>query len=331
VWKCISDYPILHEFSCKQSDGGTPIQKAFKYINFLRYRKLVLKVLKNNDFDFIIALHTFPAFLMAKELVGKYKGRYIFDYRDSTYEKYSFFKKRIGKLVNNSYATFVSSDGFRPLLPDAENVYTSHNLLIDSLSHREVTKDTDEPLDKIKISFWGLLRNRALNFALVDKIASDERFELHYYGREQNLNLSLKEYVNEKQIKNVYFHGEYKPEERYDFVRKTDIIHNIYNDDNSMINMTNKYYDGAIFRLPQLCFDGTFMGKRAEEAGIGISCSPFDDGFTDKVYNYYKSINRESFNLACDNELDRIMNEYTTGCDIISGIQDKKEEKATKE
>ena len=45
----------------------------------------------------------------------------------------------------------------------------------------------------------------------------------------------------------MFFHGDYKPEDRYTFVRNTDLIHNIYKDGNMMLAMGNKYYDGLIF------------------------------------------------------------------------------------
>lgn len=38
-----------------------------------------------------------------------------------------------------------------------------------------------------------------------------------------------------------------------------------------MLAMGNKCYDGIIFRIPQVCLWGSFMGKCAEDAGVGIS------------------------------------------------------------
>ena len=63
----------------------------------------------------------------------------------------------------------------------------------------------------------------------------------------------------------MFFHGEYKPEDRYTFVRSTDLIHNIYKDRNMMLAMGNKYYDGLIFYIPQLCMKGSFMGEKCAE------------------------------------------------------------------
>ncbi len=112
---------------------------------------------------------------------------------------------------------------------------------------------------------------------------------------------------------NVFFHGEYRPEERYGFARNTDIIHNVYMDKNTMSAMGNKYYDGIIFGIPQICMKGSFMGERCTEAGVGLECRPADPDFTDRVYDYYHGIDISSFCPACDREVMRVTEEYNDG------------------
>ena len=155
---------------------------------------------------------------------------------------------------------------------------------------------------------------------MIKKIAVDNRFELHYYGREQQVAKNLKKHVTDNDIKNVFFHGEYKPYDRYEFVKSTDIIHNIYKDTNMMLAMGNKYYDGAIFRIPQICMDGSFMGETAVKAGIGFQCDPYKPSFTDDIYDYYVSLKKDAFKKNCDNEVNRFMVEYETGCKAIKNI-----------
>ena len=77
-----------------------------------------------------------------------------------------------------------------------------------------------------------------------------------------------------------------------------------------MLAMGNKYYDGPIFYIPQLCMKGSFMERCASDAGIGLSCDPFCDGFTDSIVNYYSDLDREEFKKNCDAELDRIVKQY---------------------
>jgi hypothetical protein len=268
----------------------------------------------------VIVLHSIPGVVLYDYLLKHFSGRYIFDYRDSTYEPLlGVFKRAVGNLIRKSTVTFTSSDGFRIYFPadTQSNVITSHNLLEDSLSHRNYTKT---PSAKIRVAFWGFIRHEEINLEIIRKFSVDNRFELHYYGREQQVAKNLKKYVIENGIKNVFFHGEYKPEDRYDFIKTTDIIHNIYKDSNMMLAMGNKYYDGAIFRIPQICMEGSFMGETVTEHNIGLECDPFNNNFTDKIYDYYNSLDHKKFVQSCDEEVERFMEEYEYGRKIIKNI-----------
>lgn len=309
----------LHEFKNYQEDD---VAKLSKITGFKKFRKFAKDTIKKEKFDFVFILHSLPGVLLYDVLKKQFKNRYIYDYRDSTYEGFLPYKKIIGGLVKNSYCTFVSSDAFRVYLPEEykDKIFTSHNLLVDSLNHREDKEKYGVSSEKIRIAFWGFIRHEEINLEIIRKISKDNRFELHYYGREQKIAHNLKKYIADNDIKNVFFHGEYKPEDRYEFVKNTDIIHNIYKDTNMMLAMGNKYYDGAIFRIPQICMEGSFMGETAVKAGIGFVCDPYKESFTEDIYKYYISNGKENFNQKCDNEVNRFMTEYEMGCKTIKNI-----------
>lgn len=309
----------FHEFKEYQEDE---VAKFLKIRNFLRYKRFAVGLIKREKFDFIIFMHSLPGVLIANLLIKKYKNRYIFDYRDSTYERFSPFKRVIGRLVKYSYATFVSSDAFRKFLPKEEEgkIYTSHNLLLDSLNHRDEKEKYGVKSDKIRIGFWGFIRHEDLNKEIIKKVAEDDRFELHYYGREQQTAKNLKIYVQSISAKNIFFHGEYKPEDRYQFVRQTDIIHNIYCDDNMMLAMGNKFYDGIIFRIPQLCMKGSFMGEQVEKYGVGRMCDPYDSQFLEVVYDYYRKLDKEVFKGDSNKTLDMVLLQYQRGKEIVQHV-----------
>lgn len=312
----------LYEFKCFQLDE---VAKYKKVLSFLKYKTFVKKILAKGNFDFLIVLHTLPGLLISKLLIKRYSNHFILDYRDSTYENHNFFKAKIGNLVKASKYTFVSSDGFRIYLPDEckNKIFTSHNLLIDSLNHRDDKRKSGIVSNKIRISFWGFIRHKDVNIALIDRIASDHRFELHYYGREQDTALALKEHALKIGASNIFFHGEYKPEERYKFILETDLIHNIYFDDNMMLAMGNKYYDGIVFRIPQICMPGSFMGQKVSNNNLGIECSPYDYNFCDIVYQYYTSNNFEQFKENCDKELETILFEFNHGKKILYNLRNE--------
>ena len=303
----------LHEFKCFMVNDA-PLKEKFH--KFRKFRHFCKRILKENEFDKLIILHSLSGLMIIDLLLGKFKYKYILDYRDSTYEHNSFFRFLVGQTVKASHCTFVSSDAFRKFLPASEShkIYTSHNLLENSLKHRDYKKN---PSDKIRLAFWGFIRYVDINSALIDRIAADDRFELHYYGREQHDALVLKQYVAVKQYKNIFFHGEYNPEDRYEFVKNTDILDNIYLNPNMLLAMGNKYYDGIIFRIPQVGFKDAFMTKMSTSKGVGVALDPWDESFCNKLFNYYSSLDRETFNKSCDKELERVYAEYNSGKQII--------------
>ncbi len=300
-----------YEFKCKQKDE---VAKISKIKNFLKFKKYVKSILKD-EFDFIIVLQTVTAILMFDILMSKrYKGNYIFDYRDCTYEKIKPYKYLVGKLVKNSRATLISSPGFLKNLPESKKIKCVHNILSDNLKFSQVQDLNRTSSDKIRIGFWGFLREKRVNLEIIKKISQDKRFELHYYGREQKTAYTLKEYVSKNQIKNVFFHGEYNPEEKYEFLKNTDIIHNIYCEERMLLATSNKYYDGIIFKLPQLVARNSFMAGEVEKKGLGIALDPYSESFTQDIYDYFVNINRSELEMCCCKEKE----------DIITGNQNTK-------
>ena len=301
----------LHEFAYRQLNN---VKKVNKIASFIRYRLYIRKLMKRERYDFVIFLQS-----LTGVLIGNYlkPNQYIFDYRDSTFEHNSLYKKRIATLVNNSYATFVSSRGFLNLLPDSKKIIISHNMSLESLEYRDFIKEKSA---RIRIVFWGYTRNIKMNTTMIERVSKDDRFELHYHGFEDLNTLQLKKFANAIGSRNVFFHGEYKPKQRYDFIKKTDLLHNLFDDPNLQIAVANKYYDGIIFRTPQLCFRGSLMGKMVSNLGLGFECSPFDENFLDQVYQYYQNLDFFKLFSNCDRELENVIFEHMEGQNFIRSL-----------
>ncbi len=306
----------LHEFRCYQEDD---VKRSTKIPNFIKFRRFAKGVLKE-EFDFVVSLHSVCSVLLSGVLTKKYKDRYIYDYRDITYESIPFYKNAVDRLVENSRATFVSSDAFRNFLQKKNNhkIFTTHNFLSDSLSYEGVGLNK-VPSPKIRVAFWGFIRNEQVNLQLIQGLA-DDRFQLHFYGREQQTALNLKKYVEENNIDNVFFHGEYIPEERYEFAKNTDIIHNIYAESQMDVAMTNKYYDGIIFRIPQICTLGSFMGEQAEKNKVGKAINLQGENIAEEIFSYYTSLDREQFELNCEKTLSKVIADNKIIIEKIKGI-----------
>lgn len=306
----------FHEFKYYQEDE---VKKWQKVKSFCAYRKFALNVIDSYQFDFIIVLHSLPGLLVLDRLVNKYSGKFILDYRDSTYETFYPFKKLVNVLIKHSKCTFTSSDAFRIYFSSKYlyKIFTSHNILNDALNHREYKRVKSS---KIRVAFWGMIRHEEINKILIDRLGNDLRFELHYYGREQNIALALKEYVSKNKYTNIFFHGEYNPEDRYEFVKYTDIIHNIYLDTNTQLAMGNKFYDGIIFRIPQVCMVESYMGTLCQKFGIGVAINPNLQNFADLLYDYYSALDMKTFDVNADEVLQKVLGEYNAGVNLIKDI-----------
>ena len=311
----------LYEFRFLQKDDVNKILKIRSFIHFRNYAK---KVISKGKFDYIIVVHSLPALLISDLLKKKFRKKYIFDYRDSTFESITWFKRKIQKIQENAAYTFVSSDDYREffLKKEQHNILTSHNIILDSLTHRKDREQFGLASDKIRISFWGFIRHKDINTLLIDRIGNDNRFELHYYGREQEVAHALKKHVELKKYSNVFFHGEYAPNDRYEFIKNTDILDNIYiDDDNLRRAMGNKYYDGIVFRIPQICnVGGCIMGRLVTKNGLGLECDPRKPSFCDEIYNYYRKLDWDQFYQSCDKELERILAEYQTLKEVVMNV-----------
>lgn len=307
----------LHEFKCFQEDEVAKISKIKSFLRFRRWTKEVLK----DKFDFIIVLQSVPAILLFDILVSKeFRGKYIYDYRDYTFEKFKVYKYLVGKLVDYSYAAFVSSKGFKKFLPDSEKIKYTHNFLCEDL---KCVKD-DVPFktvsEKIRVVFWGFLREEELNLKIIKSFSKDSRFELHYYGREQKSAVNLKNFVSENNISNVFFHGEYNPEDKNSIIKNTDIIHNLYAGENALPALGNKYFDGILFKTPQICMPGSYMGELVDKNKIGVVLNPYSRTFTTDLYNYYQSIDRDIFTENCNKILVQITEEQDNINNFIKAL-----------
>jgi len=275
-----------------------PFKKKLKY--FFKYRSFAIRILKQNRYDKIIVLHTTPGLTLLDYLLLHYRKNFVLDFRDVSYEYIFFYRKLVGLLARGSILTCVSSDAFRKFLPHLDNIYTVHNYLEDSLSHLFIRQTEPRKRDILRVSYWGLVRQVGVNEKLMDALGNDPRFELHYYGRMQQNGRDMVHYAKSKGYANVYFHGAYMPQERYDFARKTDLIHNVYDCGHTMGNaMGNKYYDGIIFGIPQICTRGSYMGQLVSDKQVGVSISLEDKQLADTIWNYYQDLDWGQFDLNC--------------------------------
>lgn len=297
-----------HEFRLPQEDQ---VARITKIPGFLRYRHYVMRLVKEHDFDLLVVMHTIPALILWDLLRWRYRGRYILDFRDLTFERFPPYRAAIGGIANRAAAVFVSSDAFRAFLPSNCVMYTTHNIDRGVLKYRDIRRVSSRNAAPIRVRFWGLIRHETINREVIDHLANDPRFELHYHGSEGVVASDLRKHVMERGAQNVHFHGAYLPEARYEFAGDTDILLNVYEDDaTTTYAMGNKFYDGIAFYIPQLCTVGSYMGERVARSQVGLEVDPSNSGFANAIYDYYGAIPWDDFEANCDQEMGGVMTEY---------------------
>ena len=311
----------VHEFRCYQEDD---VPKSQKVESFAKYRKFALQLLKKEKIDFIYVVHTLTGIVVWDYIRRHYKNRFAFDYRDVTLENNTGFRAMVADMIRQSRFTFVSSDAFRIFFPETENkkVFLCHNIDMKALEHRNDNAILRKS-DKIRIGFWGFIRDYRINEKIIEQLGNDLRFELHYYGREQQIGLDLKKYAIEKGFTNVFFHGEYSPEDKYDFIKDIDLIHNIYDDEGARLAIGNKYYDGIICGVPQVCMRASYMGRLCVHNGVGFECNPYTEGFADELYNKYRNVSKETINENTSKALTKILEDNERSIHLINSVRVK--------
>lgn len=279
--------------------------KDFIYFRFWLKEKIALKKYKK-----LIILSTLSGMIISDVLLKEYSNKYIFDIRDYSYEHYKLFLKKEEMLLKTSYFTCISSKGFKDFLPRGYKYNIVHNFNKADLEYGRTFRKKPYGAT-LNLTWIGAVRYFEHQKQIIDKLYNDKRFKLIYHGMGPQIEV-YKKYCKNKNITNVIFTGEYSNDDKHILLNDTDILNNSYKTNKIMevkYAISNKYYDGLIFGIPQLVETGTFKNDIVKTYGVGIGISPYDKEFGDKLYDYYFNIDEKMFNSSCKNELEKILHE----------------------
>ena len=74
-----------------------------------------------------------------------------------------------------------------------------------------------------------------------------------------------------------------------------------------------------IYHIPQLVEPDGFKPTWANNSGIGVSFPP-DKNFAEKLYDYYRNIESISFDKACSDELERVIEDDNRYVEMIDSF-----------
>lgn len=269
--------------------------KVSKTPTFLRFRKYAVNILKQNNYKFVITWNTFTIFLFYTYLKGK-KIPYIHNIRDYFNEKNPFINLMQNKVSNDSLLNTISSQGFRRFLPDQKY------MMVHSMNEEmdlEITKLQNSLNKPIKIGFVGNVRFVKEQERLIQLFKNDERFMLYFCGTNSE---KLQDYIDENKVHNVELKGAFEPSETNTLINEMTLINNIFgNESDSVSTLTSirLYYSTLLYR-PILVNNNTHMADLVEKNGIGFSLDFHDINLKERVYEWVKNLDYDSYKENCD-------------------------------
>ena len=156
----------------KMSNYQPKAKKIHGFVGCMRY---FCKIIKKNKYDHIILLTTQTALplYMLSGIVRK--SKFVFDYRDLTYEKNSICRKIIKGIIEKSEFTAISSMGFKKVLGESNKFVMSHN--VSNLKMECLPKKSSRNL---RVVFWGMIRQIEWNKKICDLFGNVPGIELRY-------------------------------------------------------------------------------------------------------------------------------------------------------
>lgn len=268
------------------------IGKLKMFMNFRRYAK---KILRENEYKYVITWQITGAYLFADILLRRFKHRYVVNVRDYVVENNLFFYSLLKKLVKNAFFVTISSDGFRVFLPKGEYIK------VNSVNEDLLTNLKGRPQNSgipIKIGFAGNCRYFRESYKLIEALANDERFELWYCGTNSNV---LKKYAENRGIRNVKTMPSFDPKATVDIMAGFDIVNSAFGNDamdNSTLMPIRLYTAMAIHR-PMLVSRNTQLANEVMKNKIGYVIEDFAT-LSNSLYAYYQSLDIEALSAACE-------------------------------
>ncbi len=283
----------MHVFRCENARKG----KFGKYLAYRKFSKFAKKIVKEKKYEKLVLLTTLSAFMLGKK-IKEYKGRYVFDIRDMTFEKCFVFRKKLSRIIKNSTFTAISSSGFLDVLPDYDYTLV-HNL---SGEDGEIEYKPKQDSGKINVLYTGISRGFEFNKRLIQIFGKDERFHLTIAGE----GIDETKLIDLARSSGVTVYGKYDSQKKRELLRGADMIINMNTASFNGKRLTaNKFYDGLLFKLPQVARVDEYTGALVTCKELGLALDFSDGDFANKVYEYYKNLDVEEFTKKAKAELER--------------------------
>lgn len=281
----------------KQMSDFLPLRKKAPLL--LSYASFVNRTVRERGYSGLIVFTSQMATMLMPLLLGEYKGRYIFDYRDVSRENFLPYKTAVKKIASHACFTAVSSPAFKDVIgAECSTFVISHNER--DICCEDVVRPTPTDYGPIRVVFWGTIRQPSFNKLVCRRFGSDERFSLTYHGT--GCTEELENYCKENGFSNIRFTGVYDEGNIETFAHTTDLLLNAYeNDVVQKTAYTVKYYDGLRYGIPSIVTMGSAMAESVASNHLGIVVDWNDPLCTNGIYEAYRAFDWSLY-MSCRSE-----------------------------
>ncbi len=232
---------------------------------------------------------------MADYLLHEFRGNFLLDVRDFTYEQFPPYRAAVAALARRAGMCAISSGGFRRFLPRDARLVLNHNVTwFDSAD--SVAPPAFEAERPINIGWVGYLRYPKLYAWIIESLSSDNRFMLTFAGG-QRPGCDVADIAAKLNCRNVCITGKYDNREKPAIYTGIDIANCFFGNDSPVVSLAlpNKLYDAAMMGRPVLAPSGTYLGKVVERYGLGLCAEPFERSLAEKLWNYTRRFDSGDF------------------------------------
>lgn len=276
------------EFRYRDSKIGH--QRSF--LDYFKYSRFVLDILKVNNYDNIIVFGIQSIFFLKGYLIREYSNKYIIDIRD-----YNRIIKHFNaeKAIDNSIFTVLSSPGYKEWLPKSNKYVINHNTQLNSIEKISEINRNLKNKKVISINYIGSIRDYKVNMDFIFSLKNNCSIKLNYHGAGA-INKDIESYLLSNGIKNVVLTGRYMKEEEQNLYMQTDIVNVLIpnNTINSKTLLPNRLYNATIYGKPVIAFDGTYLAKIVDEYHLGLVLKSFDN-VEETMINYIRNLNIDNY------------------------------------
>ena len=256
-------------FSHKVEPGSRIVQYSQLASGYLGFANFVKKQLRAGNYQRIVFLTGNSAAIVAGEISFKYRGRYIVDVRDYFLEELLPYFVREKRALDSAGLCIVSSPAYQNFLKRSD-FYVLHNdsgANVDSWREAYTPWDGSRPLVLASI---GTSKNPTLDRQLIAFFANDERFELRFIGRGNEV---LQSYVDELGATNVKIEGAFPASRTEELYTDVDVLLNVYGNHHPHFDhaLSNKLYLAARLGRPILVSPDTYMEQLSDMYDLGLA------------------------------------------------------------